>query len=240
MSSDRKLKLVPPVVGQNEPASLADEPPPSAREIAAANELRALLEQGDHEWAEALRAAYEPAELDTSDNDALVDRALGIGTKDVPATPAEREAAQRLRESIEHPRTDDRDEPEIEVLDALVSAYRPRGIDPLRNELLITRALKRSSQGTAPRRVLPVVTAAVLGVAAMAAGIALYLRPVTDKPVAASVAAPTLQRSRSTAELFDAATPFPRAGGESGRVDRIANARAAELRDNRFAIWGVR
>jgi len=240
MTSDRKLRLVPPVVGQNEPTPLADEPPPSAREIAAANELRTLLEKGDHEWAEALRAAYEPSELDVDENAALIDRALGIGTKDAPATSAEREAAQRLREAIEHPRTDGRDEPEIEVLDALVSAYRPREIDPLRNELLITRALKRSSQGTAPRRALPIVTAAVLGVAAMAAGIALYLRPMTDKPIAASATAPALQRSRSTADLFDAATPFPRAGGESGRVDRIANARAAELRDNRFALWGVR
>ena len=239
MSGDRKLRLVPPVVGQDEPGSWADEPPPSAREIAAANELRAVLEQGDHEWAEALRAAYEPEELDLGDNDALINRALGIATTDAPATPAEREAAQRLREALEHPRTDDRDEPEIEVLDALTSAHRPRGIDPLRNELLITRALKRSSQGTGSRRVFPIVTAAVLGVAAMAAGIALYLRPITDKPIAAS-AAPTLQRSRSTADLFDAATPFPRVGGESARVDRIANARAAELRDNRFALWGVR
>jgi hypothetical protein len=49
-----------------------------------------------------------------------------------------------------------------------------------------------------------------------------------------------LQRSRSTADLFDTATPFPRVGGETARVDRIANVRAAELRDNRFALWGLR
>jgi hypothetical protein len=88
--------------------------------------------------------------------------------------------------------------------------------------------------------VVSVVTAAVLGVAAMAAGVALYLRPVVDNSVASSVSAPMLQRSRSTADLFDAATPFPRAGGETARVDRIASVRAAELRDNRFALWGLR
>lgn len=241
MSNDSKLKVVLPAVVQDELGALLEEEAlVSPEELEAANELRALLEQGDHEWADALRAAYVPTELDLKDNDALVDRALGIVATDAPATAVESDAAQRLREAIEHPRAGDRDEPDIEVLDALVSAYRPRAIDPLRNELLITRALKRAPQGTSSRRALPFVTAAVLGVAAMAAGVALYLRPATDVPVATNVAPPTLQRSRSTAELFDAATPFPRAGGESARVDRIANARAAELRDNRFALWGVR
>jgi hypothetical protein len=49
-----------------------------------------------------------------------------------------------------------------------------------------------------------------------------------------------MHRSRSAADLFDPTTPFPRAGGESARVDRIASARASDLRDNRFAAWGVR
>jgi hypothetical protein len=237
MSGDRKLRLVSPVVGQDEPEAFRDEPPPSARELAEANELRALLETGDHPLASALRAAYEPALLEPNDNDALIERALGIGTADAPPAPSEIEAAQQLREAIADSRNEDRDEPAVEVLDALVSAYRPRGIDPLRNELLITRALRRSSQRTATRRVLPFVTAAVLSVTAMAAGVAMYLRPVADKPMAS---APALQRSRSTADLFDATTPFPRAGGESARVDRIATARAADLRGNRFALWGVR
>ncbi len=240
MSGDRKLRLVPPVVGRDEQAFSHDESPPSKRELEAAEELRALLEKGDYELADGLRAAYRPADLDASDNDALIAAALGLPATDAPASLAEREAGARLREAIEHPRADGRDEPEVELLDALVAAHRPRDIDPLRNELLITRALKRSSERTATRRALPFVTAAVLGVAAMAAGVAMYLAPPADKPVASNVSAPALQRSRSTADLFDAATPFPRVGGESARVDRIANARAAELRDNRFALWGVR
>lgn len=239
MSGDRKLKLVPPV-GHDEHSSLPDEPPPSARELAAAEELRALLEQGDHELVDLLRSAYEPADLDANENDALINRALGISETDAPATSAEREAADRLREAILHPNSDDRDEPQVEVLDALVAAHRPKNIDPLRNELLITRALKGSSQRTVQRRVVPVVTAAILGVAAMAAGVSLYLQGGTNQAETANVAAPVLQRSRSTANLFDASTPFPRVGGESARMDRITNARAADLRNNRFALWGVR
>lgn len=45
--------------------------------------------------------------------------------------------------------------------------------------------------------------------------------------------------SRSTMDLFDPNEPFPSSGGESERVDRIADARAADLRANRFAAWGL-
>jgi hypothetical protein len=47
-----------------------------------------------------------------------------------------------------------------------------------------------------------------------------------------------LIRARSAASLFDAKS-FA-AAGESGRIDRIASARASDLRENRFAAWGVR
>ena len=49
-----------------------------------------------------------------------------------------------------------------------------------------------------------------------------------------------LKAPRSTAELFDPAEPFEAKGGESARVDKILSARAADLRNNRFAAWGVR
>jgi hypothetical protein len=45
--------------------------------------------------------------------------------------------------------------------------------------------------------------------------------------------------ARSTEALFDPAEKFPVRGGESARVDKIASARAADLRANRFASWGV-
>jgi hypothetical protein len=60
-----------------------------------------------------------------------------------------------------------------------------------------------------------------------------------EQPAPPSVAA-TLIQARSTQELFDPATPFAKKGGESKRLDVIARARAADLRANRFAAWGVR
>ena len=80
--------------------------------------------------------------------------------------------------------------------------------------------------------------AVLTGVAALAASMALFLgRPVATQP---GVATAELLRARSADGLFDAATPFPRHGEESARVDRIASARAADLRNNRFAAWGVK
>lgn len=45
---------------------------------------------------------------------------------------------------------------------------------------------------------------------------------------------------RSTSALFDPAMPFPTRGGESERLGRIVASRAADLRANRFAAWGIR
>jgi hypothetical protein len=46
--------------------------------------------------------------------------------------------------------------------------------------------------------------------------------------------------ARSTSTLFDPAMPFPARGGETDRLARIVAARAADLRANRFAAWGIR
>ncbi|WP_394820855.1 hypothetical protein [Pendulispora albinea] len=62
-------------------------------------------------------------------------------------------------------------------------------------------------------------------------------------PMATAMQAPgtgeaKLAVARSTQPLFG--EPFPTTGGTSARIDRIARARASDLRDNRFARWGVR
>jgi hypothetical protein len=81
----------------------------------------------------------------------------------------------------------------------------------------------------------------------MAAGLALVLNArYADSPrlaapadVAASAAGSSaLAVSRSAADLFPEG--IPKEGGTSDRVDRIAYARARDLRENRFARWGVR
>jgi hypothetical protein len=43
-------------------------------------------------------------------------------------------------------------------------------------------------------------------------------------------------QSRSTAPLFRVGSE----GATSSRIDRIASARSRDLRDNRYAQWGVR
>ena len=103
-------------------------------------------------------------------------------------------------------------------------------------------------------RYLPTTRVAIGTLAALAAGVALFLgsMAVVDPQTGSSVAgrersaapapavlAKELIRARSTQTLFDPGTPFARRGGESSRVDRIARARAADLRANRFAAWGV-
>jgi hypothetical protein len=45
-----------------------------------------------------------------------------------------------------------------------------------------------------------------------------------------------LAQSRSTAGFFRVDS----AGAPSERIDRIASVRSRELRDNRYALWGVR
>ena len=236
MKREHKLRLVRP----DERVTFEDEPPPSPEELAEAEALRASLEKGEHPLAVVLRAATAPAELDDALNDVMIERALGKSVaraegEDEPPTASERAGAARLRDALEAPRSDDREVPLAGLAEALVAAHRPRAIEPLRNEALIARALRRTSAAPRKGRVLSVVTAAVVMAAAAAAGFVLTLRPSTESTVAE---APELSRSRSAGELFD--TPFPRVGGASARVDRIASTRATELRQNRFAMWGVR
>jgi hypothetical protein len=81
--------------------------------------------------------------------------------------------------------------------------------------------------------------AASLLAAAAAVLLAVHPRGAPDSGRAsASAEAPPLAllQSRSTASMF----PPDSAGAASDRIDRIATYRARELRDNRYALWGVR
>jgi len=243
MKNDRKLRLVRADEGvmdheRTHLSAIEDEATVTDAERAEAEALRVALEQGAHPLALVLRAASAPASIDGALHDAMIEEALGArGARDDDEAPTneERAAATELRDALRAPRGERPDAPLVELADALHAAHRPRDIEPLRNEALIARALGRSSGLRRRGRVIPVVTAAIVMAAAAAASFALFVRPSGDASVAE---APELQRSRSAGELFD--TPFPRVGGESARVDRIASARAAELRQNRFALWGVR
>lgn len=230
---ERKLRLVPP------PA--ADEPgqdtPPSAEERAAADALRDALAQGASPLAAELRAAHAPRALAEADLDALLARALG---DERAATSAERQAANRLRDELDGVES----LRDAAVLAQLRIAVRPPALDAQKNEALIAAALsradsKRAARRGVVRRLAPVTIAALAGVTALAAGFALFLGQM-KAGAPGPTAATALIRARSTQDLFDAATPFPRSGAESARIDRIAAARGSDLRKNRFAAWGVR
>lgn len=268
MKGERRLRLVPPLSGAADRASSAgvggeplasdpnDELPPTEAEIAEAAALREAMERGDDPLAAALRAAFDPAhiELDGEDHDALLARALGDA--DAAPTKAERARAEGLRDELDAearrgPKAEGQSD-EAVLAGALRAAWAPRPIDLLKNEALIAQAMRKGAPARTSRgRVISFTMVSIGAMAAVAAGILLFagrmdLAGGASKTAATPPAAPMTSAqasfipARSAADLFDAATPFPRTGGESARIDRIASARAADLRANRFAAWGVR
>lgn len=251
MKGERRLRLVPP------PAAHGEEPPPTEAELRAAHALREAMEQGADPLAASLKAAFQGGALDEEDHDAILERAIGsISPADAPPTKAEIAGGARLRAELEGggapgAGAGSRSE-EGEIAGALRAAWAPRPIDPQKNEALIAEAVRKAAPASGRRgRVLSITMVSIATAAAMAAGILLMigrgidgggaaLESASVAPAAPGTAAHvSLIRARSAAELFDAATPFPRTGGESARIDRIASARAADLRANRFASWGV-
>ena len=182
-------------------------------------------------------------------------------------TPQELAGAEALRDALSRGEAPPAGEAAFAA--ALAAAYRPREIDPAVNEALLERALAaapaarprlalvrggaeageaKGASHAAPRRarIARTVVTALASVAALAAGIALASGKLAARGDHASLAevAPAaplrvaLVHERSTDDLFDPAQRFA-VGRQSERVDRIARARAADLRTNRFAAWGV-
>jgi hypothetical protein len=119
---------------------------------------------------------------------------------------------------------------------AIVLAHAPRPLDEEENRALVEAALRVPTvvvKRTRPARVFGWVSAG-MGTLALAAAVLLMLRTEPER-VATRVV--PLREARSTQALFR--EPFAERGGESRRIDRIASARASDLRDNRFARWSV-
>jgi hypothetical protein len=173
--------------------------------------------------AEALRAAYEPAELDPALNELFIEQALEDPL--APATDDEVAASERLRDALEAgtPHAD------ADLARALAAAVRASetALDARRAEALSARAVDRKRGN-----VIYVAFGVVAGAVALAASVALVLSSDGRAPAAE----PVLAVSRSTAPLFT--EPFETAS-TSARVDRIAAARERDLRNNRYALWGV-
>ncbi len=139
----------------------------------------------------------------------------------------ERAAASALAAALDRPSG----HADATFLRAVALAHAPTALEQREHEALISRALTRpraADRGSVVRRVSFGVAAAL----SVAAALALLVRtsPTPTGPT-------RLAAARSTQALFD--QPF-QAGAASARIDRIAVARQADLRDNRFAQWGVR
>lgn len=171
--------------------------------------------------AVALRAAWAPTPISAARNDALITRALEANapSRAIAGGAAANDGGGSVKRS-----------PPIEAAPISLRRFRigPRTIASMTavvamaaGVLLLFGRLGTSS-APPPQSMARAPEAAATSIAQSAS------------PSAPKIAA------RSTQEMFDAATPFARSGGESDRVDRIAAARASDLRANRFAAWGVR
>lgn len=178
--------------------------------------------------ARALKAALQPQALDPGLHERILARALTDPL--APPTPEEREAAERLRAALDGGVPSEHS--------ALIEALRfAHGAEGARADAAL-EAHARALQAAAPKRsnVVYAFFGAVSGVLALAAAFVLVLTPLHERaePKEQRV---ELARSRSLAPVVDVE-------GErlspSARMDRIANARERDLRNNRYARWGVR
>jgi hypothetical protein len=170
----------------------------------------------------ALRAAWQPAELDPARHEQLLDLAL----EDPLAPPTAEEIAEseRLRRALEG----EGDHAHLDLARALRAASHP---EPPARAIRIPE----------PRpRVIYVAFGAATTLLAAAAALALVIGSVSrqDPAPAAQKAAPAaLSTSRSSTALFQ--EPFT-LEGTTARMDRITSTRERELRQNRYLAWGVR
>jgi hypothetical protein len=205
--------------------------------VSQADEVAPLSEAEEAAILLALEAALRPAELDPALNERLIAQAL----EDPLAPPTEEELAEsaRLRDALEGQSPAHEDAATLAALRVAYQAGTPREPD-------LERVLERALT-TRPRR--PNVIYAVFGAgsAVLAAAAALVLvmgGSRSEAPVAASVSAESASNAgfakpRSTAPLFGQSEAF-RTADTTARMDLIAGARARDLRDNRYAAWGVR
>ncbi|MEO6420087.1 MAG: hypothetical protein ABIP39_11795 [Polyangiaceae bacterium] len=162
-----------------------------------------------------------------------------IDDPDAPASEEESARGEEFRLALEDPA---RSSADADLARALSLAHSPREISPEDHAAIVERAVTAAkTSGVHGRRRSNVIQVA-FGVAAaaisLAAGVVFVVGSLSQhQETAAPTAALPLVQLRSTQPLFR--EPF-REGNASARIDRIAMARSSDLRDNRFARWGVR
>lgn len=154
---------------------------------------------------------------------------------DAPPSEEELTEATQLRDALEDPASTHSD---AELARALSAAWSPSDLRSNDQRTLVDRALARHAERRRRARVVVRASFGAGTLVALAAGVALIAGNLSAPPPSTRAASVALVPTRSTQPLFP--ETFAKAGGETARVDRIAMARAADLRDNEFARWGVR
>jgi hypothetical protein len=202
--------------------------------VSQADELKALgLDPAETElppaetqrWLEALQAALHPAPLSAADNERLLEMAL----EDPLAPPSEQELVEsgRLRDAL----ADGKPHEDAELLAALRAPFSAPDAAAEGSLPEPDAAPAKATRGNV------IYAAFGAGSLVLAAAAALLLMVGTLSHESAPAAAPvTLAKPRSTAPLF--ASHFN--ANTTARVDLIASERRRDLRDNRYAAWGVR
>jgi hypothetical protein len=185
-------------------------------------------------WLTALEAALRPGELDPEVHERLLEMAL----EDPLAEPSEEELIEsaRLRDALEQG-TPDADANLLRALGASFAAAPPEASEKAAVERALEAALPAEAARPARRsNVVYAVFGAGSAVLAAAAAVALFIGTSRSSEPAAAQASAYVE-PHSTAPLF--AERFE-TGGTTARVDLIASVRSRDLRDNRYAAWGVR
>jgi hypothetical protein len=152
-----------------------------------------------------------------------------VDDPDAPPSDEEVARAEELRAALEDP---SRKSGDAELARALGAAWSPRDLTVEGHRALVARAL------TTRRSRVVRVSFGASAFLALAAGVLLFLWTDAHPLTNTGSAPPGVAMSRSTQGLFTGR--FPATGGETSRIDRIAMARGADLRDNEFAKWGIR
>jgi hypothetical protein len=191
------------------------------------HELPELAPAEQRRLSEMLQNAWSPRELDAARHERLLQAALEDPFAE--ASPEELAESERLRQALDG----HGDHEHLRLARALSAAFEPRLERPLPSPELEPKAI-----GGRSGRVIYYRFAALGAALAVAAAVVLRLTPELRQSSAPApdLASLALAQSRSTAALFQAGS----VGAPSERIDRIASARSRELRDNRYALWGVR
>jgi hypothetical protein len=200
--------------------------------VSQADEEEPLSPGEEAELLAMLEAALRPSELEAGVNERLIELAL----EDPFAAPSAEELVEsaRLRDALELGTEDD----DARILRALRASFGGASDDEA-VERAIGGALGSAAKPKQRGNVVYAVFGAASAVLAAAAAALLLFGPLSrsaSSPMA-SASVPAFVKPHSTGPLFEDRFET---GDTTARMDLIASARSRDLRDNRYAAWGVR